>query len=114
MDNGLRFTDTNSADDSKGSVWGLDGFLYIYLLAGAMMSVALLLFLFSAMRNPLLPSAMVAAIPLLLGLIYIFGFRQGKPPAYDQDVFERWIIGDGFGPNPHLQPQHPLRGRDDS
>ena len=34
----------------------------------------------------------------LLALLYVFAFRQGKPPGYDIDLFELWLKGRGFGP----------------
>lgn len=108
MNTEIRFTDTNSADDSKGKTWGLDGNLFWYLISGAFGSVVLMLMLFSAYRMSFMESAVVAAIPLTLTLIYIFGFRQGKPPRYDIDCLEYLLCGKGF--NPHTQPkmQHPL------
>ena len=41
---------------------------------------------------------MVALIPVLLCLAYIFGLRQGKPPGYDRDIFEYVLTGRGFSP----------------
>ncbi len=34
MRNELRFSDTNSADDSAGRTWGLDGNLFWYVVGG--------------------------------------------------------------------------------
>lgn len=97
---GLRLTDTNSADDSKGRTWGLDGGLFWFVLAGVFTFVVTLLFLFSAMRAPFWSAFGVAAAPLALSLIYVFGFRQGKPPGYDVDLVDFWVNGSGFGPRP--------------
>lgn len=105
----LRFTDTNSADDSKGRTWGLDGNLFWYLAGGAFVSVVLLLLLFSVYRVAFTASAVIAGVPLMLTLTYVFGFRQGKPPAYDVDCLEYCIAGKGFGPEFHPQLQHPLK-----
>ena len=35
MNHELRFTETNSADDSTGKTWGLEGNLFWYLIGGA-------------------------------------------------------------------------------
>jgi hypothetical protein len=107
----LRFTDTNSADDSHGKTWGLDGNLFWYLAGGGFISVVLMLLLFSAYQLSFGVSVIVAAIPLGLALAYVFGFRQGKPPRYDIDCLEYWFAGKGFGPEIHPRLPHPLRIR---
>jgi hypothetical protein len=107
----LRFTDTNSADDSKGKTWGLEGDLFWYLAGGAFISVVVMLLLFSAYRFPFTTALLISAIPLVLALTYVFGFRQGKPPRYDLDYFEFWMSGKGFGPQPQTKLQHPLEVR---
>ena len=100
----LRFTDTNSADDSSGRTWGLDGNLFWYLAGGAFLSVVLLLLLFSVFRVSFGSSILIAAVPLTLALIYVLGLRQGKPPRYDVDCVEYWLAGKGFGPNLDRKP----------
>lgn len=104
----IRFTDTNSADDSKGKTWGMDGNLFWYLIGGAFTSVIIMLLLFSAYRMSFFAAAIVAVIPLTLVLIYVFCFRQGKPPRYDIDCLEYWIFGKGFSPETQTRIKHPL------
>lgn len=105
----MRFTDTNSADDSKGRTWGLDGNLFWYLIGGIFASVIIMLLLFSAYHLSFFASTAIAVIPLALTLIYVFGFRQGKPPRYDLDCLEYWLAGKGFSPEPQPKIQHPLK-----
>ena len=107
----LKFTDTNSADDSQGRTWGLEGNLFWFLAGDGFGSVVLMLLLFSACRFTFFASAVVAAIPLALTLIYVFGFRQGKPPRYDMDYLEYWLAGRGFGPETHSKTKPPLEIR---
>ena len=104
----IRFTETNSADDSQGRTWGLDGNLFWFMAGGAFAAVVILLVCFSAMRMSFFTSLLIAAMPLALCAIYVFVFRQGKPAGYDMDCLDFWLSGSGFGPNPQKQPEHPL------
>ncbi len=99
----LRFTETNSADDSSGKTWGLEGNLFWFVAGGAFAAVVTLLLLFSVWRWPLLSAAVPALIPLGVALLYALAFRQGKPPGYDIDLFELWLKGPGFSPEPPRQ-----------
>src|SRR3984893_8481505 len=94
----LRFTETNSADDSAGKTWGLEGNLFWFVAGGAFGPLVTLLLLFSVWRWPLLSAAVPALIPLGLALLYALALRQGKPPGYDIDLFELWLKGPGFRP----------------
>jgi hypothetical protein len=94
----LRFTETNSADDSTGKTWGLEGNLFWFVTGGAFVSVITLLLLFSVWRWSLLSALIPALIPLGLALLYALALRQGRPSGYDTDLFELWLKGSGFGP----------------
>ena len=48
--NELRFTETNSADDSAGKTWGLEGSLFRFLTGGVFDVVIVLLVLFSMLH----------------------------------------------------------------
>jgi len=96
--NEVRFTETNSADDSAGKTWGLEGNLFWYLIGGAFISVLTLLLLFSVWRWTLVSALLPAAVPISVTLLYVLALRQGKPPGYDTDLFELWLKGQGFGP----------------
>lgn len=98
MNQELRFTETNSADDSTGKTWGLEGNLFWYLVGGGFASVITLLLLFSVWRWSFVAALIPAAVPLALTLLYILAFRQGRPAGYDTDLFELWLKGSGFGP----------------
>jgi len=104
----LRLTETNSADDSKGRTWGLEGNLFWYMTGGCFTSVMTLLITFSCAKVSFLVSLLIAAIPLLLTLVYIYGFRQNKPPGYDIDCLDCRINGSAFGPAPSYRLTHPL------
>lgn len=101
--NELRLTDTNAADDSAGSVWGLDGNLFMPVVASAALSIGVILILFSCLHAVWWLSFPIGAVPFTLTLAYVLLFKQGKPPGYDRDLFELWIVGRGFSFNPHKQ-----------
>ena len=85
----LRLTDTNAASDSKGRTWGLEGGLV--LVAHRRHRRGHHRVLCPARRperSSLTMSFLVALVPVLVCLAYIFGLRQGKPPGYDRDCFE--------------------------
>ena len=104
----LRLTDTNAASDSKGRTWGLEGNLFWWLVGGVGAGITVFFLLLVVAGLSLLTSLLVALIPVLLCLAYIFGLRQGKPPGYDRDVFEYLCSGRGFGPDGGRTCSHPL------
>lgn len=110
MKSELRFTDTNAASDSKGRTWGLEGNLFWYLVGGIGAGITLFFLLVIGFNSGLLTSFVVAVVPILLCLAYIFGLRQGKPPGYDRDCLEYLLGGRGFGPEAERArlPRHPL------
>jgi len=105
----LRFTETNSSEDSKGKTWGLDGNLFWFAIGGMFLAVMTLLILFAVFKWSISSAGSVALIPLVLSFVYIFGFRQGKPPGYDRDFADNLLNGPAITPVPlEKQPQHPL------
>ena len=94
----FRLTETNAADDSGGSVWGLDGNLFMPVVASAAISIGVLLLLFALLHVHWLVSTLIGAVPFAGTLTYVLLFKQGKPPGYDRDLFDLWISGRGFSP----------------
>jgi hypothetical protein len=109
----LRFTETNSADDSAGKTWGLEGNLFWFIAGGAFAAVVTLLLLFSVGHWSLLSALVPALIPLVLALLYALTLRQGKPAGYDTDLFELWLKGPGFGPQPSRDDARPTSASND-
>ena len=106
--NELRLTDTNAASDSKGRTWGLEGGLFWWLIAGVGAGITLFFVLLVVVGASLLTSFLVALVPVLICLAYIFALRQGKPPGYDRDIFEYVVSGRGFSPEVSHPCTHPL------
>lgn len=98
MKTDLRLTDTNAASDSKGRTWGLEGGLFWWLVGGIGAGITFFFVLLVPMKSSLLTAFVIALVPVGLCLAYIFGLRQGKPPGYDRDIFERIFTGNGFSP----------------
>jgi hypothetical protein len=109
----LRFTETNSADDSAGKTWGLEGNLFWFVAGGAFAAVVTLLLLFSVAHWSLLSALVPALTPLVLALLYALALRQGKPPGYDTDLFELWLKGSGFGPQLSRDDARPTSASND-
>ena len=105
----LRFTETNSGEDSGGSIWGMEGSSFFALLIGASLSVGVMLMLLASYEVSFTTSAGMAAVPLALTLVYVFGFKNGKPPGYALDVLEQAVVGRHWAPEPRRQPVHFLR-----
>ena len=108
--NELRLTDTNAASDSKGRTWGLEGNLFWWLVGGVGAGIVVFFILLVGLKDGLMTSLGVGAIPVLHALAYIFGLRQGKPPGYDRDCFEFWVSDRGFRPETRQgnSAKHPL------
>jgi hypothetical protein len=106
--NELRFTDTNAASDSKGRTWGLEGGLFWWLIGGIGTGITLFFVLLVVVGSSFFVSFLVALVPVLVCLAYIFGLRQGKPPGYDRDIFEYAFNGRGFSPEARTSCTHPL------
>ena len=106
--NELRFTDTNAASDSKGRTWGLEGGLFWWLIGGIGGGITPFFVLLVVVGSSFFVSFLVALVPVLVCLAYIFGLRQGKPPGYDRDIFEYAFNGRGFSPEAHRSFTHPL------
>ena len=105
----LRFTETNSSEDSKGKTWGLEGNLFWFAIGGVFSAVMLLLILFAVFKMSIGLASGIALIPLLLSFTYIFLFRQGKPPGYDRDFFDNLLNGKSFSPRLlDKQPKRPF------
>jgi hypothetical protein len=94
----LRFTETNSGDDSAGRAFGLEGNLYLPVV-GAVFA-ALLLFAGSAFAGfGTVAAGSMAAVPITLTAAWIIGLKHGKPAGYDRDKLEA-VIGAGHFSRP--------------
>ena len=102
--NELRITDTNSANDSKGRAFGLEGNDFIYVLVGLVAALGLYLLL-NGLLHFRLVVALVLALPLLLvPLAWVLLLRHNKPAGYAEDWFDQRVNGEGWSFALRTQP----------
>jgi hypothetical protein len=110
----LRVTDTNSANDSKGRAFGLEGNDFIYVLVAFVAGLGFYLLL-TALLHVVQWLALSFALPILLGtLTWVLVFRRNKPDGYVEDWFDQLVNPEGwsfvpgtqsFGKGHHEQPR---------
>lgn len=101
----LRITDTNSANDSKGRAFGLEGNDFLYVLVGFVAALGLYLLLNVLLRvHP--GVALTLALPLLLGpLAWVLLLRHNKPEGHAGDWWDQRVNGEGWSYAPFAQPK---------
>lgn len=111
---GLRITDTNSANDSRGRAFGLEGNDFVYVLIGFVVALGLFLLLTVLFGVGKIVS-LVLTLPFLLGpLGWIVFLRHNKPEGYAEDWFDQKFNGAGFGLASNAQPAPVVRSRHES
>ncbi len=94
--NELRITDTNSANDSKGRAFGLEGNDFVYVLGAFVASLALYL-VFTLALHVALGAALLLSLPgFLATAVWVIGFRHNRPAGYAEDVFDDLVNGEGW------------------
>jgi len=94
----LRFTDTNSSDDTAGRAFGLDGNLYLPVVLTGVGGIGLFGILALVIRMPYAAAGPIAVLPCTLTLLWVLLLRRGKPAGYDRDKIEDLVAGGHFGP----------------
>jgi hypothetical protein len=107
---GLRVTDTNSSNDTKGRAFGLEGNDYVYVIVGFVVALGLYL-LMTALFSAGKLAALLLVMPfLLVPLAWVFLLRRNKPEGYAEDWLDHHLAGEGWSFVSQVQPQPP-RGR---
>jgi hypothetical protein len=100
----LRVTDTNSANDSKGRAFGLEGNDFIYVLVAFVAALGLYLLL-TALLHVGFGVALVFTAPIVgVPLAWVMLLRHNKPAGYAEDWFDQRISGEGFSLATRAQP----------
>jgi len=103
----LRITDTNSANDSKGRAFGLEGNDFIYILVAFVGALALYLLLTVLLGIGKL-AGLAFVLPFLLGpLGWVLLLRHNRPDGFAEDWLEQKFNGEGWSLVPRNQPMHP-------
>jgi len=83
--NELRITDTNSANDSKGRAFGLEGNDFIFVLVAFVIALALYL-VFAFVLRVGMAVALLFSLPVFLAtLAWVVLLRHNKPEGYAED-----------------------------
>ncbi|HVT94076.1 MAG TPA: hypothetical protein VG897_14635 [Terriglobales bacterium] len=99
-----RITDTNSANDSKGRAFGLEGNDFAYVLVALIVAFGLFLVLNVGLRVGIGVSVMVA-LPVMLGpLLWVLLLRHNKPAGFAEDFFDDLMNGEGWSLVARAQP----------
>lgn len=112
--NELRVTDTNSANDSRGRAFGLEGNDFIYVIGAVVGALAIYLVFAFVLHTGLAVALLFSAPFLLLPIAWVVCLRHNKPDGYAEDLFDDWVNGEGWslaynnqlrrpGKEPHAQ-----------
>lgn len=96
----LRYTDTNSSDDSGGRAFGLEGDLYLPLVIAFMGAMGLAGLLGFLVRTGWVFAGVAGATPLLTVAAWIVLLKHGKPAGYDRDRIDQFVGGGDFTRSP--------------
>ena len=90
---------TNAGDDSEGLFAGFIEYTNLYiLLAGLGVTLVITLSLWHNRSVGALRCFGVGSLPFLVTSIWVFGFRQGRPKAYDRDLAQTAVTGNSWQP----------------
>lgn len=109
--NELRITSTNSANDSKGRAFGLEGNDFIYVLVAFVIALGLYIVFAFVFRLGML-AALLFSLPVLLGAAaWVLLLRHNKPEGYAEDFFDDLVNGEGWSLPAHARPGLPGKER---
>ncbi len=92
----LRLTRTNSAVDSPGRAFGLDGNLYLPVVLTALGALGLFGILTLVFHANVLLAGVSCALPMAGVVLWAVFLRHGKPSGYDRDFMEQLTGGGSF------------------
>ena len=99
--------DTQAGDDSEGKMWGLEGTNILIAVGGFVVGVSVTVLSFLISSTPPVTALCYGIVPAVLGLVYVFTLREGRPRSYDRDLFDTFMSGRSWQSKP-LRTPHPL------
>lgn len=105
----LRITDTNSANDSKGRAFGLEGNNFLYILIAFVAALGGYLVLNVFMGVGMLTASILTLPILLLPTGWVLLLRHNKPEGYASDLFDGLTHREGWTFAPRAQSSHVQR-----
>lgn len=105
----LRITDTNSANDSRGRAFGLEGNDFIYVLVAFVVALALYLVFAFVLRVGMGLALLFSAPVFVATAAWVLLFRHNKPEGYAEDFFDDLVNGEGWSPAPQANPVRPKK-----
>ena len=102
---------TNSGDESEGLFAGCIEYKNLFILLGGLaVTLVVTLCIWHNRSVTPLKCFSVGSFPFLLTCLWVFGFRQGKPKAYDRDFLQTAVHGKAWQ-QAQDQPNGPLQER---
>lgn len=98
---------TRARSKSRGNRYGLEGNLYLWLVAAAFLSVGVVAF--APNTWSLYVRFILGFLPMLFTGLYVLLLKHGRPPHYDLDMLGAVVNGRSFDQS-QQQPTHPMIG----
>lgn len=89
----LRYIDTNSANDSDGRAFGLDGNLYLPVVCAVIGALGAFAALVLGLGLHVLPAGLVVGVPVSAVIAWAVVLRNGRPAGFDVDWCEQLLWG---------------------
>ncbi|MEQ1751611.1 MAG: hypothetical protein ABL974_19470 [Prosthecobacter sp.] len=88
---GVKYHETNSGRETQQGIAGFEGLNALWFMLALGLSLMFFRKMMDGDQPNMMMAALVAAIPLLVVSLYVFGLKQGKPASYDIELGE-WLI----------------------
>lgn len=92
----LRITDTNSANDSRGRAFGLEGNDFIYVLVALVFAMGLYVVCTTILRIRMLPAVCLSLPFFLVPGAWVLLLRHNKPAGHAEDWFDHLVNREGW------------------